>query len=75
MNIFWSDGNDWKSSQSRALLNTKSVEFEERDVTGLFWTKEDFYKEYPNQTLPLIIFDDTVIGGWDEIFNYYKWYP
>jgi glutaredoxin len=75
MNIFWSDGKEWKSVQSRALLNTKLVEFEERDVTGLFWTKEDFYKEYPNQTLPLIIFDDEVIGGWDELFNYYKWYP
>ena len=46
MNIFWSEGNEWASAQSIALLNTKLVTYDERDVTGHFWTKEDFYKEH-----------------------------
>jgi hypothetical protein len=75
MNIFWSEGNNWASSQSRALLNTKLVEYEERDVCGLFWTKDDFYKEYPNATLPLIILEGKIINGWEGLFDYYKWYP
>jgi len=60
MNILWTDGNDFPSAQSRALLNTKLVEFEERDVSGNFWSKEDFY-----------IFDENVIGGWDDLFWFY----
>jgi glutaredoxin len=71
MNILWTDGNDFSSAQSRALLNTKLVEFEERDVSGNFWSKEDFYKEYPNRSIPLTIFDDKVIGGWDDLFWFY----
>lgn len=71
MNIFWSNGNNWQSIQSRALLNTKLVKYEERDVTGPFWTKSDFYKEHPNNALPLVVFDGETIGGWQELFNYY----
>jgi hypothetical protein len=75
MNIFWSEGNNWASAQSRALLNTKLVEYEERDVNGLFWTKDDFYKEYPNAVLPLIVLEGKIIRGWEGLFDYYKWYP
>ena len=71
MNIFWSEGNEWASAQSRALLNTKLVTYEERDVTGHFWTKEDFYKEHPNSTLPLVVIDEKIISGWNQLFSYY----
>jgi hypothetical protein len=75
MNVIWTNGNDWASSQSRALLNTKLVEYEERDVRGPFWTKDDLYKEHPNAILPLIVLEGEIIKGWEELFNHYKWYP
>ena len=71
MNIFWSNGKDWASAQSRALLNTKLVTYEGRDVTSHFWTKDDFYKAHPNSSLPLIVFDENIIGGWQQLFSYY----
>jgi hypothetical protein len=71
MNIFWSEGIKWSSAQSRALLNTKLVTYEERDVTSHFWTKDDFYKEHPNSLLPLVVLDEKIISGWNQLFSYY----
>jgi|15BtaG_2_1085339.scaffolds.fasta_scaffold00860_2 hypothetical protein len=71
MNIFWSDGLDKKTSKLRELLNDNLTVVEERDVTGPFWSKYDFYKERPNRSLPLLVLDNDIICNLEELLSHY----
>jgi len=53
--------------QAKALLESKGIKFEERNVSK-DWTKEQLLEAVPNaQTLPQIFLDEAHIGGFTEL--------
>jgi len=53
--------------QAKALLESKGIEFEERNVSK-DWTKEQLLEAVPNaRTLPQIFLDDKLVGGFTEL--------
>ena len=53
--------------QAKALLESRSIEFEERNVSK-DWTKEQLLEAVPNaRTLPQIFLDDKLVGGFTEL--------
>ena len=54
--------------QAKALLESKGIEFEERNIMHGTWTKEQLLEAVPNaRTLPQIFLDDNYIGGFTEL--------
>ena len=53
--------------QAKALLESKGIEFEERNVSK-DWTKEQLLEAVPTaRTLPQIFLDDKLVGGFTEL--------
>ena len=53
--------------QAKALLESRGIEFEERNVSK-DWTKEKLLEAVPDaRTLPQIFLDDAHIGGFTEL--------
>jgi glutaredoxin len=53
--------------QAKALLESRGIEFEERNVSH-DWTREQLLEAVPDaRTLPQIFLDDTHIGGFTEL--------
>lgn len=54
--------------QAKALLESKGIEFEERNVMHGTWTKEQLLEAVPTaRTLPQIFLDDAYVGGFNEL--------
>ena len=54
--------------QAKALLESKGIEFEERNIMKGTWTKDQLLEAVPNaRTLPQIFLDDNYIGGFTEL--------
>jgi glutaredoxin len=53
--------------QAKALLESKGIQFEERNVSK-DWTKEQLLEAVPTaRTLPQIFLDDKLVGGFTEL--------
>ena len=53
--------------QAKALLESRGIEFEERNVST-DWTREQLLEAVPNaRTLPQIFLDEIHIGGFTEL--------
>ena len=53
--------------QAKALLESKGIELEERNVSA-DWTREQLLEAVPTaRTLPQIFLDDNYIGGFTEL--------
>jgi glutaredoxin 3 len=53
--------------QAKALLESRGIEFEERNVSK-DWTREQLLEAVPNaRTLPQIFLDDKLVGGFTEL--------
>lgn len=66
-NIVWSKYNCPYCDQAKALLKQNGVQFEERKI-GDGWTKEELLENIPTaRTVPQIIIDDKLIGGFTEL--------
>jgi glutaredoxin len=53
--------------QAKALLESRGIEFEERNVSK-DWTKDQLLEAVPNaRTLPQIFLDDKLVGGFTEL--------
>lgn len=53
--------------QAKALLESKGIDYEERNVMH-GWTKEQLLEEVPTaRTLPQIFLDEQYIGGFTEL--------
>ena len=53
--------------QAKALLESKGIEFEERNVQK-DWTKEQLLEAVPTaRTLPQIFLNDEYVGGFNEL--------
>ena len=65
--IVWSKNQCPFCVQAKALLESKGIEFEERNVST-DWTKEQLLEAVPTaRTLPQIFLDDNYIGGFTEL--------
>jgi len=65
--VVWSKNQCPFCVQAKALLESKGIEFEERNVSAN-WTKEQLLEAVPTaRTLPQIFLDDNYIGGFTEL--------
>lgn len=70
--VVWSKDHCPFCDQAKSLLKNKGIDFEERKI-GQSWTKEDLLKVVPNaRTVPQIIINDQLIGGFKELQEYFK---
>ena len=65
--IVWSKENCPYCLQAKALLESRGIEFEERNVQK-DWTREQLLAAVPTaRTLPQIFLGDNYIGGFTEL--------
>ena len=65
--IIWSKENCPFCVQAKALLESKGIDYEERNVMHE-WTKEQLLEAVPTaRTLPQIFLDEQYIGGFTEL--------
>ena len=65
--IVWSKDSCPFCVQAKALLESKGIEFEERNVSAE-WTREQLLAAVPTaRTLPQIFLDDKLVGGFTEL--------
>jgi glutaredoxin-related protein len=65
--IVWSKDQCPFCVQAKALLDSKGIEYEERNVSK-DWTKEQLLEAVPTaRTLPQIFLNEELIGGFTEL--------
>ena len=65
--IVWSKDQCPFCVQAKALLDSKGIEYEERNIMH-GWTKEQLLEAIPTaRTLPQILVDEKYIGGFNEL--------
>jgi glutaredoxin len=65
--IVWSKDQCSFCVQAKNLLNSKNIEFEERNINHNY-TREQLLEAVPNaRTVPQIFLDDKLIGGFTEL--------
>ena len=65
--IVWSKDQCPYCVQAKALLESRSIEYEERNVSK-DWTKEQLLEAVPTaRTLPQIFLDQEYVGGFTEL--------
>ena len=53
--------------QAKALLESRGIEYEERNVSQN-WTREQLLEAVPNaRTVPQIFLDEELVGGFDDL--------
>ena len=70
--VVWSKNQCPFCVQAKALLESKGIEYEERNVQEN-WTKEQLLEAVPTaRTLPQIFLDDKLIGGFTELRAHFQ---
>lgn len=65
--IVWSKDSCPFCVQAKALLESKGIEYEERNVSQ-DWTREQLLEAVPTaRTLPQIFLDQELVGGFTEL--------
>ena len=65
--IVWSKDQCPYCVQAKSLLESRGIEYEERKI-GDGYTKEELLEAIPSaRTVPQIILDDVLIGGFTEL--------
>jgi glutaredoxin 3 len=65
--IVWSKDQCPYCDQTKALLTSRNIEFEERNVSH-DWTREQLLEAVPNaRSVPQIFLDETLVGGFNEL--------
>ena len=65
--VVWSKDSCPFCVQAKALLESRGIKFEERNVSK-DWTREQLLAAVPNaRTLPQIFLDDNYVGGFTEL--------
>lgn len=66
--IVWSKDNCPNCESAKNLLKLKGFEYEERNISGDKWTKEDLLTAVPAaRSVPQIFIDDEHVGGYQEL--------
>lgn len=70
--IVWSKQMCPYCDMAKSLLKQKEIEYEERKI-GEDWTKEQLLEAIPGvRSVPQIVLDDKLIGGYDQLKEYFK---
>ena len=70
--IVWSKDYCPYCVNAKKLLDIKGIAYEERNISQGTWTKEQLLESVPNaRTVPQIFIDGTLIGGYDQLKNYF----
>jgi glutaredoxin 3 len=70
--VVWSKYNCTFCDQAKLLLGQREIKFEERKI-GDGYTKEELLEEVPAaRSVPQIIIDGKVIGGFPELKEFLK---
>ena len=65
--IVWSKDQCPYCDQAKALLTSRNIEFEERNVSH-DWTREQPLEAVPNaRSVPQIFVDEELVGGFNEL--------
>ena len=65
--IIWSRDQCPYCDQAKALLKSRNIEFEERNVSR-DWTREQLLEAVPNaRAVPQIFLDQELVGGFNEL--------
>ena len=65
--IVWSKDQCPYCDQAKALLKSRNIEFEERNIMH-GWSKEQLLEAVPTaRTLPQIFLDEELVGGFTEL--------
>lgn len=68
--IVWSKDACPYCVQAKSLLESKGIEYEERNVSK-DWTREQLLEAVPTaRTLPQIFLDEELVGGFTELRKY-----
>jgi glutaredoxin len=68
--IVWSKDNCAYCDQAKALLEQRSIEYEERKI-GYGYTREDLLEAVPTaRTVPQIFVNNNHVGGFTELRQY-----
>lgn len=58
---------------AKDLLKNSGIAYEERNITGGEWTKEQLLEAVPNaRTVPQIFLHGEYVGGYNELQSYYE---
>ena len=71
--VIWSKNNCILCTRAKALLDSKKIGYEERNIEDEFspWTPEDFFKAVPNaRTFPQILIDGKYVGGYEMMISH-----
>ena len=70
--IVWSKDQCPYCVQAKALLESRGIEYEERNINN-GWDKEDLMAAVPNaRTVPQIFLDEQLIGGFTELRKHFE---
>jgi glutaredoxin len=68
--IVWSKDQCRYCVQAKALLESRGIEYEERNIMH-DWTREQLLEAVPTaRTLPQIIINNNLVGGFTELRRY-----
>jgi glutaredoxin 3 len=58
---------------AKNLLQSKGIEYEERNIQEGTWTREQLLEACPEaRTVPQIVIDGKIIGGFDRLKEYFE---
>jgi glutaredoxin 3 len=71
--VVWSKDHCPYCVKAKTLLTIKGIEFEERNISQGPYTREQLLEACPEaRTVPQIVIDGQVIGGYDRLEEYFK---
>ena len=71
--VVWSKNRCRYCEETKYLLKSKGMIFEERNVESGNWTREQFVEANPTaRTFPQVWVDDLLVGGFTELCKYLK---
>jgi glutaredoxin 3 len=58
---------------AKDLLRARGIQYEERNISQGAWTKEQLMEAVPHaRTLPQVIVDGNLIGGYDQLKKHFE---
>lgn len=71
--IVWSKDYCPYCVRAKALLDAKGIVYEERNISQSEWSKEQLLEAVPEaRTVPQVFLDGNLIGGYDQLKEYFN---
>ncbi len=71
--IVWSKDQCPYCVMAKDLLRARGIQYEERNISQGAWTREQLMEAVPHaRTLPQVILDGNLIGGYDHLKKHFE---